>query len=155
MTTVAVKDGVMAADTQITSDYAIHAPKLFRLPDGGVAGGAGDWSRAYAGIKWLMEGERGDPPNLSDADILILRPDGSIWKANEEFPAYPLLDKVAAIGCGSLAAMVAMRGGASAVEAVMSVAASDVYTNAPVMSMTAESVDFSPASMHVAKRKRK
>ena len=154
MTTIAVKDGVMAADTQITGDYAMHAPKIFRLPDGGIAGGAGVWSRAYAGIKWLMDGEKGEPPTLGEADILILRPDGVLWKANEEFPAYPMLDKVAAIGCGSLAAMVAMRDGATAVEAVQRVAESDVYTNDPVMSMTVEAAaEFSPAVTHKRKRK--
>lgn len=153
MTTIAFKDGVMAADTQITSDYAIHAPKIFRLPDGGVAGGAGDWSRAYAGIKWLMEGEKGDPPNLGDADILIARADGTLWKANEEFPAYPLLDKMAAIGCGALAAIVAMRGGSTAVEAVQAVAVSDIYTNDPVMSMAVEPTHEYPAAVTHRKRR--
>lgn len=153
MTTIAVKDGVMAGDTQITGDYAMHAPKIFRLPDGGVAGGAGDWSRAYAGIKWLVDGEKGEPPNITDADILILRPDGSLWKANEEFPAYPLADKVAAIGCGSLAAMTAMRGGSSAVDAVMAVSVCDVYTNDPVMSMSAEApAEFAAPTTHKRKK---
>lgn len=65
----------MAADTQLTGDYKLRVQKIVRLPDGGVAGGAGVWHRAYAGMQWLAGGEQGEPPKIKGATLLILRPD--------------------------------------------------------------------------------
>lgn len=65
MTTIAIADGLVAVDSQLTGgNYAVRAQKLARLPDGGVAVGAGTWRTAYAGISWLANGERGEPPDL-------------------------------------------------------------------------------------------
>lgn len=136
MTTIACKDGCMAADTQLTGDYVYRAQKLVRLPNGGIAGGAGEWPRAYSALSWLANGEQGDPPAFKKAEVLILQPDGSLWLAEEAFPAYPLLDKAAAIGSGAQAAMLAMLGGASAVEAVKAVAKFEPNTSEPVQMLS-------------------
>lgn len=81
MTTVAAKAGQMAADTQLSGEYTMRVQKIMRLSDGSIAGGAGTWRNAYAALKWLDEGEKGDPPSLEDTDILLIRPDGSLWLA--------------------------------------------------------------------------
>lgn len=140
MTTVAAKGGEMAADTQCTGDYILRLQKVFRLPDGGVVGIAGNPARGYAGAMWMVAGEQGEPPKMKGASLLILRPDGSIWVADDEFPAFPLLDKEAAIGSGAAAAMVAMRAGASAGDAVKQVAKLDAYTSDPVQMLKIEPV---------------
>lgn len=132
MTTIAAKAGQMAADTQLTSGANVRVQKIVRLKDGGIAGGAGHWSRAWAGLQWLADGEEGPPPKIKGAELLILRPDGTLWIAEGEFPAYPLLDKAAAIGAGAQAAMAAMDGGADAVKAVQVACKLDAYTSAPV-----------------------
>lgn len=137
MTTVAVKNGEMAADTQLTGCYSYRVQKIFRLQDGGLVGGAGTWNRAYAAIQWLIEGQ-GDPPKFEDASLLILRPDGSLWMADDEFPAYPLLDKFAAIGVGALAAVTAMRAGLSAGDAVKAACDIEPNTSGPVQMLSLE-----------------
>lgn len=118
LTTIAATATSMAADTQLTGDYKYRVQKIHRLPDGSLIGGAGRWTRAYAGIRWLMSGAEGDPPNIKGACLLILQPDSSIWIAEGEFPAYPLLDKIAAIGAGSQSAMTSLLRGATAAEAI-------------------------------------
>lgn len=132
MTTIAANATQMAADTQLTGDYRYRVQKILELPDGGIAGGAGVWSRAYAGLCWLASGEAGEPPKIKGATLLILRPDGSLWIAEGDWPAYPLLDKTAAIGCGSQAAMAEMQRGSSPAEAVKAVCKLDAFTGDPV-----------------------
>ena len=133
MTTIAFKPPTMAGDTQITADTVVYrAQKIYKLPDGSIAGGCGSWAKAYLAISWLLNGEKGDSPRFDGAQVLIAKPDGSLWLADDEFPAYPLLDKQAAIGCGAQAAMLAMNNGASAIEAVQQVAKVDANTSAPV-----------------------
>lgn len=140
MTVIAFKGGVMAADTMLSGgNQQCRAQKIVRLPDGGVVGACGQWGRAYAGLKYLEEG--GDPdakdglPKIDGANFLIARPDGSLWLVEDEFPPYPLRDTVAAIGCGSDAALMAMTLGLTAVEAVARVTRQDVLCGDPVQSM--------------------
>jgi hypothetical protein len=128
----------MAADTQLTGDYRYRVQKIVGLPDGGIAGGAGIWSRAYAGLSWLASGEVTEPPKIKGATILILRPDGSLWIAEGDWPAYPLLDKQAAIGCGCQAAMQAMVDGSSPGEAIKKVCKLDAFTGEPVQVLSLE-----------------
>lgn len=159
MTVIAYKDGVMAADTMLSAHNSqARAVKLVRLPDGSVAGGCGHWTRAYAALKFLAEGGELDAkdgvPNVADAAILIAKPDGTLWRLEDEFPAYPLLDKVMAIGCGSDAALMAMNLGLSAVEAVAKVTRQDVFCGDPVQSMDVEqAAEFSGVVTHKRKRK--
>lgn len=142
MTTIAARGRTMAADTAITGgagDYIMRGPKLVQLRDGGVAGGAGEVAKSWAGLDWMAKGEKGDPPDIDGASILILRPNGSLWMANGQFPAFPVNDKCAAIGCGSLAAMVAMDAGDTAAEAVRRVAKFDPSTAEPVQTLSIKS----------------
>ena len=161
MTVIAFKDGVMAADTQLTQHNSkVRAQKIVRLPDGGVAGGCGSWAAAYAGLKWLADGgsDSGDEgkkflPEIEDSTILIARPDGSLWLLESRVPAFPITDKFAVIGCGSDAGVMALRSGKSAIEAVHAVIGQDVLCGDPVQSMEVEEThEYSGAKTH---RKRK
>ena len=149
MTTLVFRDGVMAADTQAT-DYntTYQVQKVWRLPDGGVAGLCGDASKGYAGVKWLAEGEVGDPPSIKGAYIVIARPDGSLWLAEDHFPAFPVMDKMIAHGCGRDFARAALAEGKSAVEAVFAAIKHDLMTSAPVMSLRVVSIEFPEAEFH-------
>ena len=136
MTTCAAKAGIFAADTQLTSGQTIYrVSKLVRLPDGGVATGCGDWAEVYQALRWLADGEHGDCPDFPDSTILIGRPDGSLWLADDKFNPYPLIGTIAAIGVGSQAAQVAMYGGKTAQQAVEAVCGQDPHTSAPVETM--------------------
>lgn len=150
MTTIAYKDGIMAADTQATGYSEIgRVQKLWRLPDGGVVGFCGEARRGYAGAKWFVDGEKGDPPNVEGALFLIARPDGTIWTAEDELPAYPTLAKFAAHGCGLHGALLAMGLGQSAVDAIFSVCEMDALTSPPIQSLeVVPAREFPPLKTH-------
>ncbi len=132
MTTIAVRDGVMAADTQLSSGTIHRAQKIFELPGGGCVGGCGTWAKAYAAISWLLSGRQGDAPEFEDAELVILKPDGSVWIACERFPEFPLLDDTAAVGCGAPAAMALMHAGFSAKDAVKATCKTDPGSSEPI-----------------------
>jgi len=157
VTVIVFRDGVMAADTRL-SDFnsASKASKLVRLQDGGVAGGCGHWSAAYAALKWLAEGgsaegseDRKILPDIDGSSVLIARPDGSLWLLENRFPAFPLLDRCTAIGCGSDAAKMAMALGKTAPEAVSWVTRQDLLCGDPVQSMEVEPThEYGPIKTH-------
>lgn len=137
MTTIAISAGQVAVDSQGTSgNYAVKMLKLVRLPDGGVAAGCGSFSDAYAGLKWLAEGERGDPPDFEGATLVIVRPDKSIWVAEGRWPAFPIIDDTYAAGCGQDLARMAMAQGKSPVEAVAEACQHDALSSGPIFAMT-------------------
>ncbi len=132
MTTVAVKWPDFAADTQLSGSGINRVTKLYRLPDGGVASGAGDWCNVYRALKWLVDGEHGDCPDFEGSSLLIGRPDGTIWIADDHWPAFPLLNTIAAIGSGGKAAAALMASGKTPKQAVELTCAHDTGTSAPV-----------------------
>jgi hypothetical protein len=165
VTIIAFKDGVMAADTMLTSfNSQNRAQKIVRLTDGGVAGGCGLWSRAYSGLRYLAEGGSPDdrpapegmqgPPDIREAAILVAKADGSLWLLEDEFPAFPLRDKMAAIGCGAESAMMAMSLDLTAVEAVAKVTKQDVLCGDPVQSMEVQETHEYPGAVTHGKRSR-
>lgn len=136
MTTIAISSGYVAVDSQLTGgNHAVRAQKLMRLPDGGVVVGCGLFRAAYAGMRWLVEGERGEPPDIEGAQLVIVRPDESIWIADESFPAYPILDKDYAAGCGADLARLLMSQGKTPVEAVAEACELDAMSSAPILGM--------------------
>lgn len=157
MTTVAVDEtGLVAADTQLTSaNYVLRVSKLFRMPDGSVITGCGSWALIYARIQWHLEGEVGDPPDIRAGDIVIVKPDGVIWLAEGDFPAYPIMDKSIAVGCGRDLARSALARGKSALEAVQEAVGLDCYTSDPVQSMRPHTPQEMPGLETVPKPKRK
>ena len=157
VTIIVFKKGVMAADTQLSAGSSkCQAQKLVRLPDGGVAGGCGVWGNAYAGLKFLSEGGSEDDdvkPDLDGSVILIAKPDGSLWILDGRFPAYPILDKAMAIGCGADAALMAMTLGKSALEAVGLVTHQDIMCGEPVQTMEVmETHEYPEVKTHKKKK---
>lgn len=156
MTTAAISEGVVAVDTQLTGgNYAVRGTKLVRLTDGGVAVACGVFRAGYAGLKWLGEGERGEPPDIEGATIAIVRPDGSIWIAEDGWPAYPISDRSYALGCGSDLARAAMADGHDPVQAVAKACELDAHSSDPILSMAVcQPQEYPPATVHTVKRKR-
>ncbi len=135
MTTVTAKWPDFAADTQLTGSGINRVSKLFRLPDGGVAGACGDWGNAYRVLRWLADGEHGDCPDFEGVSLLIGRPDGTLWMADDRWPAYPLLNNISAIGSGGKAASALMASGKTAKQAVELTCDHDSGTSAPIETM--------------------
>jgi hypothetical protein len=143
MTTIAYKNGILAADKQATYGSIKHpTTKIWRLGDGSVAGGAGELSFIHAMMKWLDAG--GDPATFPahqrDKDdwqpIMVVRPNGQI-QIYERTP-YPTISegKYFAIGSGREFAFMAMRLGKSAAEAVALTSEFDPGTGSLVDTLT-------------------
>lgn len=131
----------MASDTLATGAYKMRVDKIYRLPDGGVVGGAGGAKSSLKAIQWMLSGEAGEPPGPDESEpfnLLILRPDGSIWIADNGFPAFRVRDTFAAIGSGCGFAMAAMEMGADPASAVRIAAKYDECTNNRVTTLTVE-----------------
>lgn len=137
MTTIAYRDGVMAADSLATDDACgLYVRKIVRLPDGDMAGGAGDLNEVVQALSWLAGGSEGDPPAIAGSSILFTEA-GRIHLASTGWPGIALKG-YAAIGSGAQGALVAMRLGKSAAEAVEAVAGVDTNTGGEIDTLAYE-----------------
>jgi ATP-dependent protease HslVU (ClpYQ) peptidase subunit len=140
VTTIAYRWGVMAADSQSMCGGWINryaAEKLFRLPDGGVAGVAGTFAEAVAFVKWLQDGEVGDRPALTESTVIRMRKDGTLT-IYEQNASFDLTTEFGAWGSGSPAANAAMYMGADAARAVEIAALLDDSTGGKIVTMKCE-----------------
>jgi 20S proteasome alpha/beta subunit len=118
MTTIAYRDGELAADSRVTDGDMIVSDarkKVHRLKDGSVVA----WSGSVQDAERLLRAMRksAPTPQLEEISALHLRTDGSLWEYEGEAwvkqdPGY------FATGSGSPYAFAAMDAGASAKEAV-------------------------------------
>jgi hypothetical protein len=131
MTTIAFSKGVLAADSFATDDAtAIQVVKCARLPDGQVAGGAGDLGEVSQALDWLSKGGKGVSPDIPGASI-IFTIKGVPHIASTKWPGVRLKGD-AAIGSGAQGALVAMKMGLSAEDAVRAVAGVDPCTGGEI-----------------------
>ena len=158
MTTIAVDaTGTVAADTQLTSaNYILHVQKLFRMADGSVITGCGEWSLIYPRIQWELAGSEGDPPDLRSSEVLMVKPDKTIWIGERDCVLYPILDTTVAIGCGRDIARTLLAQGMSALEAVQAAVALDCFTGDPIQTMQVEvPAEFSGVTTHTPRKRKR
>lgn len=135
MTTVAFDGKTLAADTLISQDNCRfgQADKCFRLSNGYVFAAAGATALSYQFKDWIEGGMNPDSvPKLEDRPfegILII--DGNAFELTRFGELFPACVPWAG-GSGWQAAMVAMRLGKTATEAVELAASVDVYTGGPI-----------------------
>lgn len=143
MTTIAYKNGVLAADKQAQwGSFAHPVTKIRRMKDGSVAGGSGELTFVLQMFEWLDAGaEPGTfPKDQRDKDdwqpILVVRPTGQIL-LYERTP-YPVVSEgpMFAIGSGRDYALMAMHLGKSAPEAVELASRFDRGTGSQVDTLT-------------------
>lgn len=146
MTTIAYRDGVMAADTRGTDeDYLpgiYECEKLFRV-DGAIIGTAGDDTTGMIFVDWYgskKNGKRPKPPirlvdGSADFCCLVLTREGLFWYDKWCRPN-KIKDEFWAIGSGKGYAMGAMAKGATAAEAVTIAMKWDPNTGGSVTEMT-------------------
>ncbi len=142
MTTIAVRDGVMAGDTLSVWDRVIvgERRKIERANDAlvGCAGATSDW---LVFVDWYRRGaDRQSLPyfrqysgqdDAPDFDALVLGPDGLVYWTQHFQPA-PLYCPFWAIGSGAQAALAAMHMGATAAESIAVAAKVDVFTGGTI-----------------------
>lgn len=133
MTTIAVRDGVMACDSQITGGFVATKATKVIVGDGVIVGYAGDWIACHCFARYLagLEDEKTERDSEDDMEFLILRGSG-IYMADHRLREVKLRETFWAIGSGEQAAMVAMHMGATAKEAVEMAKRVDPYTGGRV-----------------------
>lgn len=150
VTTIAYRDGILAADSRLTVDYGSGArkhlcKKLFRktVTEGKrtfdvIIATAGESSPGMVFHDWYGSGK--PVPDLflhlgGDFTCLVLRPDGLF-----EFDVYCRPERIEeefyAVGSGAMAALAAMHCGKSALDAVRIAARLDPYTGGRIISET-------------------
>lgn len=141
MTTIAYKDGVLAADTRVTIGDVIDPSehkKVFRLKNGALVGLGGDTGAAMSFLKQL----KADPDDFDNIAVdrgkelnaIYVKPNGKVFERDNNGWA-PITSGYAATGSGYVPALVAMRMGASAKEAVKIAMEFDKNTGGKVRSV--------------------
>lgn len=127
MTIIAFKNGVMAADSEMSGGglrYRVIVPKIARGP-GGLAGAVGASSDCVALLQWFAAGEiPEDRPVFVETgdeavEALVARPDGTLWRIfSKHFPLQ--VEEPYALGGGHAWSFCegAMKSGKSAEQAV-------------------------------------
>jgi hypothetical protein len=78
----------------------------------------------------------------------------AIWLAGR-LPAYPISDRVYALGCGRDLARKAMADGADPVQAVAQACEHDAHSSDPILSMAVcQPQEYPPATVHTVKRRK-
>lgn len=140
MTTIAYKDGCMAADSGMSDGGMIVAnkhPKVAANIHGDLAGVCGSAAFSDLFLDWFRAGEKGDRPEaIADTsdEAIIARVDGRL----ELYQSRGLIridHDYYAIGSGYKLAMGVMWNGGGAIDAVVCGIEHDVYTRGPVLSM--------------------
>lgn len=144
MTTIAVKDGVMAADRQCTNtNYGTKwkcKSKIWRIkptlafPFEFIVGFSGGTNDMLSMIDWF-ENPTQRIPRTANTGGLVLKPDGSIWTFNNPRQWMAVNEPYFAIGSGTDYARGAMAHGATAKQAVQTASRYDAFTGMGVTTM--------------------
>ena len=141
MTTIAYRDGVLAADTQVSrcgndSGRTVKVRRIGRL----LVGACGTTSLTQRFIGWIAGGMKGPAPALriddSHACVVAVMPDGALVEWNGDHPPDIIRAPFAAWGSGADIALGAMAFGASAEEAVKAAASIDHATGGDITALS-------------------
>lgn len=135
MTTVAYRDGIIAADMQAgNGNRAARFHKIGRNKGGSLIGGCGDAPLVYALIRWFVEDGDKMPPTYGkfgddecDVHAFIIRPDRRLYRI-EPAGTFEFFAEYAAMGSGGAYALGAFAAGVDARTAVQCAAIHDVHT---------------------------
>ncbi len=140
MTTIAYRDGIMAADSRAYSGDKTpigFKAKIHRLADGTLFGVS---TTSVGGDqilrRWIEAGcpvVAGDALKPESFMALMVKPDGTVWYANNNLEwSGPLLAEFWAIGSGEHFALGALAHGASAEEAVAAAIRLDPWSDGEI-----------------------
>lgn len=140
MTTVVFRDGILAADSlgcSGTNKLPGAFQKLWRLEDGSLVGGAGDYHRIANSI--AVAKAPSEIPPLAEYDgteILCVRPDRSLVLCSKGLfteLGHPIFY---AIGSGAAIALGALHSGATAEQAILATSYVDIFTDHRVQTLS-------------------
>lgn len=145
MTTIAYKDGILAADTQLTYDGHIKGTSVFKirhLPSGVLFAGAGNVKEIlmaenfYSQKDWEQKLDEAPPIKKSFEAIVVSK--GRVLTLNQTLLPDIMADKFCACGSGWKLAHAAMAMGLGAEDAIKFTATLDVFTNDEVQVINVE-----------------
>lgn len=139
MTTIAFRNGILAADTRSTSGETVTGSvvKIAKAADGSLAAAVGNSAYCYRYREWVTAGRIGDAPlpvekdGGDDAKGVLIDPAGKVWQF-ESRGICPIEAEYLAWGSGRDFALGAMFSGADAEAAVKAAAAHDPYTGGEI-----------------------
>lgn len=148
MTTIAICKGVMASDSQITTESEAGGSRKFNCvklyPVTTKRGGraiiavSGETFAGLVFVDWYISGKRKGSERLllgeADFSALVLRADG-LFEYDKWCRGEKIEEKFYAIGSGAKAALGAMHAGCNAELAVEIACAIDTYSRLPVVVM--------------------
>lgn len=140
MTTVAYRDGVVAADSRGTVGGWVlptREAKLFRLDDGRVAALTGGYAGATRLLAWATGDKATPQPEIGEARVILFSPGGRV-EIYEDGASYTEHAEFMAWGSGMPAALGALHAGADAAEAVRIAGLVDTHTDTRVQIMKIE-----------------
>ena len=137
---------IIVTDSQVSDDDSdtknFQNEKVFRVPQGLLAG-AGDFISIQQVVDYFMEGKKGKPPvikDADDADFMLLSHDGLYVSGKDlrfqKIPTYEVL------GSGSLGALAVLALGHTAEEACWATCRSDLYSGGDVRVYSLDSKEF-------------
>ena len=136
MTTIAYRDGVLAADSASCAGgtWSGSTRKIGRAPDGSIAALSGTVVDCHAVLRWVEHGmdERKRPVEQDVAGLLITA-DGTVYLVEGNAPPAPITAPFYAAGSGRQIALGAMAAGASAQRAVEIACEWDTGSRGPVV----------------------
>lgn len=139
MTTIAYRDGVLAADTLSSSSGTVagYQTKIYR-ERGLLLGGAGSVAAFERFRDWIRSGMAGDCPLQKDiGNMFVITPDGRCTMWCDDGP-FRITADFWALGSGELLALGAMEVGASAAEAVRAAIKHDTRSGGDVTTLRLE-----------------
>lgn len=155
MTTIAIYKGVMASDSQITTESEAGGSRKFNCtkmyPVTTKRGGraiiavSGETFAGLVFVDWYVSGKKkgSDRLLLGEADFsaIVMRADG-LYEYDKWCRGEKIEEKYYAIGSGAKAALGAMRAGCSATLAIEIACEIDTYSRPPVISMNLDMDDL-------------
>lgn len=135
MTTIAYKDGILAADSQVTfgNVKATSDPKIKELPNGIIIALAGNNDKIMVALQFFSredwEEKLNEAPDFKKGFEAILVSKGRVYTAQNNCVPWPLVHPFHAAGSGWQIASAGMHMGMSAEEAVKLASELDIYTN--------------------------
>ena len=142
MTTIAYRNGVMAADSFVIGDGVVYgnSRKITKNKNGDICGGSGTLCILERFQKWFQDGEIGDCPKLigeddASAQIIVVRVDGRIQEFSKNGVFTYEDTPYVVVGSGGDIALGAMHAGANAYDAVRAAIHHDTRTGGTIRTL--------------------
>lgn len=146
MTTIAFRDGILAADSAITTAGVLdgYAEKIAANKKGDLFAGSGSFEEIEEIKDWFLRGEKGPAPEIfrdeageTETKVMVFRASGRIDTMNSKPRWSPIFLPEAlpfvSLGSGDHLALGALAMGATAVEAVQIASLFDGATNSRIL----------------------